>query len=274
MAMKKLLVQSTNIGPFTPPVNIDSDYKDIFVKFNYDSNDYQETKGKYSFFNYFSNGFSGGDIVIKNLDNGEILEINGYNNKSGIFRYKLADIEFSFKYYINNEVKIISKKFYFKNALNFSNQSFESKFITDKIKPILYNGYLKIAYNKSVSDFDAHIYYCDDQEHDLNVGCYCYKDLDINTYNPRYNDFTVYKLNYNDPKLGLIVKTDCVSMLWPNVTCKAALINNPKIFYELFFKYKKLRESFKQKGINPYPFRLHYENPIIKMNSLIIDYYD
>ena len=270
---KTLLIQSTNPAPFTPPVNVDSDYKDIFLKFNFKSNNFQETKGKYSFYIFFKKGFPGGDIQIKNLSTGDILEIKGYNNSSGVFTYDLDDIEFTFTYYINGESKTISKIFYFKNALNFTNYLYKNEFIIEELKPIIYNGYLKIAYNKNVSDFDAHIYFNDDKTHDSNIACYSYQDFDIYSYNPDIQDFTIFKMKYEDCRLGVLIKTGCFSKLW-NITTKAARIQNSKIFYDLFFFYKKLREDFKNKGINPYPFRLHYTNPIIQYNSLIVDYYD
>ena len=271
--VKTLLIQSTNPAPFTPPVNIDSDYKDIFLKFNFASNEFQETSGKYSFYIYFSKGFPGGDIQIKNLSTGDILEIKGYNNSSGVFTYDLDDIEFTFTYYINGEVKTISKTFYFKNALNFTQYLYKNEFIVDSLKPILYNGYLKIAYNKNVSDFDAHIYFNDDQEHDLNVACYSYQDFNIKSYNQDIKDFTIFDMKYNDNRLGVLIKTGCFSRLW-NINTKAASVDNPKIYYDLFFFYKKLRKDFIDKGINPYPFRLHYTNSLVQYNSLIVDFYD
>jgi hypothetical protein len=270
---KTFFIESTNNAPFTPPVNVDSDYKDIFLKFNYKTSEYTETEGKYSFIIYFSNGFPGGDITFKNLSTGEIIEFKSYNNNSGVFSYPLDDIKVTFTYYINGQSYTISKTFLFKNALNFTNQMFRTNFLEKNLKPIIYNNYLKIAYNKNVSDFDAHIYYNDDMEHDLNVGCYSYQDLDINSFNPKTKDFTVFKMKYNDVRLVALGNSKCLSRLW-KINVKNGTVKNPKIYYDLFFFYKKLREDFKNKNINPYPFRIHYTNPIVQYNSLIVDYYD
>ena len=269
--MNKLL-QSTNTTIFAPPVDHDSDLKNIFLKYVFDSNDFMEKKGKFYFIIYFSNGFPGGNIEIKNSSTGEVLNLYGYNNNSGIFEFDLDDIEFTLKYYINNEEKILTKKFFFKNSLNFNNSIFRNDFITKELKPLIYDGYLKIAYNKSVKDFDAHIYFNDDNINDLNVACYSYDKFDINSYDQKNKDF-IFKMKYNDNRLGLLINVYCNTLAWRGKT-KAATINNPKIYYDLFFFYKKLRENFIQNKSYDGPFRLHYINPIIQYNSLIIDYYD
>jgi len=266
-----LIMQSSNPKKIPSPVSTDSQIKHIFCKFNYNSKDFTEQNGKYSFQIYFNNGFPGGDIKITSLTTGETLDIKGYNVDSGVFEFPLDDILFEFTPYLDNS-QVLSKKFFFKNALNFTNQIFNSKFITNILQNIIFDGYLKIAYNKSVSDFDAHIYFNDDQQHDLVVGCYSYQDLDQNYYNPEIKDFTIFKMTYNSPKLGILKIDQCECKLW-NIKTKSEIIPIDKIYYDLFFYYFNLQKDFKEKGINNNPFRIMYENPIIQTNSLIIDFY-
>jgi len=266
-----IIMQSSNPQKIPSPVSIDSQIKHIFCKFNYASNKFDEQDGKYSFQIYFNNGFPGGDIKITSLTTNDTLDIKGYNVDSGVFEFPLDDILFEFTPYLDGS-QTISKKFFFKNALNFTNQLFNPKFITDDLKDIIFNGYLKIAYNKSVSDFDAHIYFNDDKTHDLIVGCYSYKDFDQVYYEPKIKDFTIFKMAYNSPKLGILRIDECECRLW-NIKSKSQMIPTDKIYYDLFFFYFNLLKNFSDKGYSNNPFRIMYENPIIQTNSLIIDFY-
>lgn len=250
-------------------------YKDIFLKFIYDSDKLFETKGKYSFYIFFPDTFPGGTIEFKNLSTGEIQTIHGYNNPSGIIHADLDDIEFTFTYEINGSSQTIKKIFYFKNALNFNNQLFRKDLITDKLHDIIFEGYLKIAHNLNIPNFDAHLYYEDDKTHSINLGCHTFQDFDFKEYDYSI-DYAKNQMTYDSKILALLTYKNCELKLW-NYIGKCTILNLPKIYYELFFFFKKLKTKIEKTYNKTYdennPFRLHYINPIIEVNSLIIDFY-
>ena len=253
---------------------IDSDIKEIYLYYDFDSSDKNETQGTYNFKFYFNKGFPGGNVTITNLNTNEVINLHGYSYESGKFKMPLNDIKITLEYQINNETKTISKIFYLDKSFNFIDEIYPSNYLLTRLKSTIFNGYLRLAYNKNIMDFDAHMIYSDDTSHSGNLACYKYKDFDMKAYKPKIKDFGVEKFKYNSPNLGVLIMSKCKIQKQETYNLNSKTLLYPtKDYYDLFFYFKEVCDDLKKKfNLNDNTIRIQYKNPYNDFNSLIVEF--